>query len=208
MEVLRRCPLAIAQRLVHCAVTVSTAVLGSHKDNVRCTAVKEQPEAKKSPTFAAQLHLPVHGLFCANLRVQLHLPPLDLKTQGMESKPSFTLVHQNGNIRMALPTSPDLFVHNCCFQFSTYTVISLVQRIIQGLSASQTVLIIIVVCPQFNEVPCSRHSQTHLTISHLIVLHLTISPFIRDSSVYILNPAPPNPPPPPPHPRAILVVLF
>ena len=41
MEVLRRCPLAIAQRLVHCA---STAVrLGqSHKDNVRCTAVDEQ----------------------------------------------------------------------------------------------------------------------------------------------------------------------
>ena len=43
MEVLRRCPLAIAQRLVHCAIAVSTAVLGqSHKDNVRCTAVDEQ----------------------------------------------------------------------------------------------------------------------------------------------------------------------
>ena len=39
MEVLRRCPLAIAQRLAHCAIAVSTAVLGqSHKDNVRCTA--------------------------------------------------------------------------------------------------------------------------------------------------------------------------
>ena len=47
-EMLRRCPLAIAQRLVHCAVAVSTAVLGqSHKDNVRCTAVKKQPEAKE-----------------------------------------------------------------------------------------------------------------------------------------------------------------
>ena len=43
MEVLRRCPLAIAQRPVHCAITVSTAVLGqSHKDNIRCTAVDEQ----------------------------------------------------------------------------------------------------------------------------------------------------------------------
>ena len=43
MEVLRRCPLAIAQRLVHCAIAFSTAVLGqSHKDNVRCTAVDEQ----------------------------------------------------------------------------------------------------------------------------------------------------------------------
>ena len=43
-EVLRRCPFTIAQRLVHRAVTVSTAVLGSHKDNVRCTAVEEQLE--------------------------------------------------------------------------------------------------------------------------------------------------------------------
>ena len=48
MEALRRCPLAIAQRLVHCAIAVSTAVLGqSHKDNVRCTAVEEQLEAKE-----------------------------------------------------------------------------------------------------------------------------------------------------------------
>ena len=43
MEVLRRCPLAIAQRLVHCAAAVVVAVIGqSHKDNVRCTAVGEQ----------------------------------------------------------------------------------------------------------------------------------------------------------------------
>ena len=45
MEVLRRCPLDIAQRLVHSATAVSTAVLGqSHKDNVRFTAVDEQLE--------------------------------------------------------------------------------------------------------------------------------------------------------------------
>ena len=45
MEVLRRCPLAIAQRLVHCAIAVSTAVFGqSHKDSVHCTAVDEQLE--------------------------------------------------------------------------------------------------------------------------------------------------------------------
>ena len=48
MEVLKRFPVAIAQRLVHCAIAVSTAVLGqSHKDNVRCTAVKERLEAKE-----------------------------------------------------------------------------------------------------------------------------------------------------------------
>ena len=79
MEVLRLCPLAIAQRLVHYAIAVSTAVLDSHKDNVRCNAVEEQPEAKEDqlsqPTSTS---LYTHDLFWANLRVQLHLPPLDL----------------------------------------------------------------------------------------------------------------------------------
>ena len=71
MEVLRRCPLAIAQRLVHCATAVSTAVFGqSHKDNVRCTA------KRKKSNFRAQLHLPTLDLFWNNLRVQLRLPPL------------------------------------------------------------------------------------------------------------------------------------
>ena len=32
--------------------------------------------SKRSPTYAAQLHLPTHDLFRANLKVQLHLPPL------------------------------------------------------------------------------------------------------------------------------------
>ena len=44
MEVLRRCPLDIAQRLVHC---FNCRAGQSHKDNVRCTAVEEQPEAKE-----------------------------------------------------------------------------------------------------------------------------------------------------------------
>ena len=48
MKVLRRCPLAIVQRLEHRAIAVSSAVLGqSHKDSGRCTAVEEQPEAKE-----------------------------------------------------------------------------------------------------------------------------------------------------------------
>ena len=77
MEMLRRCPLAIAQRLVHCATAVSTAVLGqSHKDNVRCTAVKEQHEAKEvqlsQPSSTSLL------MISSGLKVQLHLPPLDL----------------------------------------------------------------------------------------------------------------------------------
>ena len=53
MEVLRRCPLAIAQRLVHRAIDVSTTVLGqSHKDNVRCTAVDEQLGQLKQRKFS------------------------------------------------------------------------------------------------------------------------------------------------------------
>ena len=77
MEVLKPCPLAIAQRLVHCAVAVSTAVLGeSHKDNVRCTAVEEQPEAKEiqlsQPSYTSML------MISSGMRVQLHLSPLDL----------------------------------------------------------------------------------------------------------------------------------
>ena len=49
----------------------------SQKDNVRCIAVEEQLEVKEVQlSFAAQLHLPTHYLFWANLKVQLHLPPL------------------------------------------------------------------------------------------------------------------------------------
>ena len=69
----------------HCAATSAprdccfTAVFGqSHKDNGRwlhcCWGTTR---SERSPTFAAQLHLPAHDLFWANLRVQLHLPPLD-----------------------------------------------------------------------------------------------------------------------------------
>ena len=79
MEVLRRCSLAIAQRLVHCAIAVSTAVLGRESQrqcSLHCCWGTTRSE--RSPTFAAQLHLPTHDLFRANLRVQPHLPPLDL----------------------------------------------------------------------------------------------------------------------------------
>ena len=53
MEVLRRCPLAIAQRLVHCAVAVSKTMsvallLTNNLDNSK----------QRSPTYSAQLHLP------------------------------------------------------------------------------------------------------------------------------------------------------
>ena len=55
-EVLRRCPLAIAQRLMHCAIAVSTAVLGqSQKDNVRCTAVEAKEVELSLPSSISLL---------------------------------------------------------------------------------------------------------------------------------------------------------
>ena len=39
-EMLRQCPLAIAQQLLYCTTAVSTAVRRSHKDNVCSTAVE------------------------------------------------------------------------------------------------------------------------------------------------------------------------
>ena len=72
MEVLRRCPLAIAQRLVHYRAWAESQGLCP----LHCSW--ETTRSERSPTFAAQLHLPTHDLFWANLKVQLHLPPLDL----------------------------------------------------------------------------------------------------------------------------------
>ena len=73
---LRRCPLPIAQRLVHCAAAVSTAVLGQSQGQCPLHCCWRTTRSERSPTFAAQLHLPTHDLFWANLKVQLHLPPL------------------------------------------------------------------------------------------------------------------------------------
>ena len=78
MEVLRRCPLAIAQGLVHCAIAVSTAVLGQSQGQCPLHCCWATTRSERSPTFAAQLHLPTHDLFWANLKVQLHFPPLDI----------------------------------------------------------------------------------------------------------------------------------
>ena len=67
----------------HCA---ATSALRSCCFNCRAWTESQCPlhccwgttRSERSPTFAAQLHLPAHDLFWANLRVQLHLPPLDL----------------------------------------------------------------------------------------------------------------------------------
>jgi len=79
LEVLRRCPLSIAQRLVHCITAVSTAVLDrvTKTMSVALLLTNNLDNSKqRCPTCSAQLHLPAHDLFWENLRVQLHLPPL------------------------------------------------------------------------------------------------------------------------------------
>ena len=72
---LRRCPLAIVR---HCAIAVSTAVLGRVTRTMSVALLWGTTRSERSPTFAAQLHLPAHDLFWANLRVHFHLPPPDL----------------------------------------------------------------------------------------------------------------------------------
>ena len=82
MEVLRRCPLAIAQRLVHCAIAVWRLLCWTESLSLSKTmsvALSDEQLGQleaKDVTCSAQLHLPTHDLFWANLRVQLHLPPL------------------------------------------------------------------------------------------------------------------------------------
>ena len=72
---LRHCPATSA--LCNCCFNCRAGQ--SHKDNVRCTAVEEQPETKEVHLWQpSSTSLYAHDLFWANLRVQLRLPPLDL----------------------------------------------------------------------------------------------------------------------------------
>ena len=71
IEVLRRCPLAIAQRLVHCAIAVSTAVLDRLTKTMSFGQLKAKDVQLAQPSSTSLTHL-----FWANVRVQLHLPPL------------------------------------------------------------------------------------------------------------------------------------
>ena len=47
-KMLRQCPLTVVQQLVYYAITVSTAVWNSHKDNVHSSAVEKRLMQKKS----------------------------------------------------------------------------------------------------------------------------------------------------------------
>ena len=66
MEVLRRCPLAIAQRLVHCAIiAVSTAVLGRVTKTMSVALLlRNNPKRKKSnfrsPAPDIRIHTHTH----------------------------------------------------------------------------------------------------------------------------------------------------
>ena len=77
MEVLRRCPLAIAQRL--CTEQLLFQLL-CWTESLRqcplrcCWRTTWTTWSKRRPTCS--VHLPTHDLFWANLRVLLHLPPL------------------------------------------------------------------------------------------------------------------------------------
>ena len=79
MEVLRRCPLAIAQRLVHCAIAVSTAVLDRVTETMSVALLlmnNLDNSMQKMSNLLSPAPPPIHDLLWANLRVQPHLPPL------------------------------------------------------------------------------------------------------------------------------------
>ena len=80
MEVLRRCPLAIAQRLVHCAIAVSTAVLDRVTKTMSVAPLLmnnlDNSKQKTSNLLSPAPPPYTHDLFWAKVRVQLHLPPL------------------------------------------------------------------------------------------------------------------------------------
>ena len=79
IQMLRQCPLAIAQQPVYVPGNrcPNCCAEQGHKDNVRSSAVRKQLMQKKS-NLQLQLHLPTLDLFWANLSVQRHLRPLDL----------------------------------------------------------------------------------------------------------------------------------
>ena len=70
----RHCPVASALR--NCCFNCRAWAESQRQCPLHCCWAITPIE--RSPTFAAQLRLPTHDLFWANLKVQLHLPPLDL----------------------------------------------------------------------------------------------------------------------------------
>ena len=150
---LRRCPLAIVQRLVHCAIAVSTVLLGqSHKDNVRCTAVDETTLttlSKRGPTCSAQLHLPIHDLFWANLRVQLHLPPLG----------SLDLLISPGTLRSGIEVRSFLYQPNA---------------LPLGQTSSPTAVLLRVYTEAFAGEPCVWSTHRRMFVRHLTKMTVEI----------------------------------
>ena len=76
MEVLRRCPLAIAQRLVHCAIALSTAVLDRVTKTMSVAPLLMNNLDNSKQKTSNLLSPAPPSLFWAKVRVQLHLPPL------------------------------------------------------------------------------------------------------------------------------------
>ena len=71
----RHCPATCA--LLNCCVNCCAWTESQRQCPLHwCWWTTWTTRSKRSPTCSAQLHLPTHDLFWANLKVQLHLPPL------------------------------------------------------------------------------------------------------------------------------------
>ena len=70
----RHCPATCA--LCNCCFNCCAWTESQRQCPLHCWWTTWTTRSKRGPTCLAQLHLPTHDLFWANLKVQLHLPPL------------------------------------------------------------------------------------------------------------------------------------
>ena len=120
MEVLRRCPLAIAQRLVHCAIAVSTAVLVKVTKTMS-VALLLTNNLDNSKQKISSLLSPAPPL----LRVQLHLPPLR----------SLDFFISPGTLNLLnLPGGSSMFVNCVCIYITTLPLIQSLRYTVETIS--------------------------------------------------------------------------
>ena len=96
----RHCPATCALR--NCCFNCCAWAVTKTKSVALLLTNNLDNSSKGSPTLLAQLHLPTHDLFWANLRVQLHLPPLR----------SLDLLISPGTLGSYCPTHP-LMAERC-----------------------------------------------------------------------------------------------
>ena len=108
MEVLRRCPLAIAQRLVHCTIAVFQLLcLGRVTKTMSVALLLKNNLRRKKSNFRSPAPPPCW----ANVRVQLHLPPLDLAWNPLEMTHTREHTHTHDHTQTHTHTRTHSYTH-------------------------------------------------------------------------------------------------